>query len=364
MNKCKCITSTHGHLTGECSNIATKENNRYCEYCADQAAKELAGAISSNFSSRPITQIPKQLPQELLNEYSEVERKFINAVQPGADHLVIEESFNLWKNLYEKIIESQPDGVRYHKGGEVHNMGICKIYTLQMVEALHFFLLGYIEDLLSESVNTANQAPGAMALKNAFHISDMELTKIQECVQNVIKEKGVVQNPQDVLNNFTELKMYGELIKRVKKISLLIEPDKYSSIGDIPDKWEQRVFIGGDYESISSLDLIIRPVVDFGFVPIIAKEFKSSLERIHHDSLLLLHNCKYAIFDVSGKGGHMMEAERTLDYGTETLFVCDKREASRVSAMLSSLGEKYKIHYFENRSELKKHISDFLGQEG
>lgn len=364
MNKCKCITSTHGHLTGECSNSATKENNRYCEYCADRAAKELAYATAFDSSPRPITQIPKQLPQGLLNEYSKVEKTFINAVQPGADLSVIEESFNLWKSLYEKIIKSQSDGIRYHKGGEVHNMGICKIYTLQMVEALPFFLLGYIEDLLSEDVNTANQAPGAMTLKNAFHLSDMELTKIQECVQDVIKKKGVVQNPQDVLNNFTQLKMYEELIKGVKKISLLIEPGKYSSIDDIPDRWEQRVFIGGDYESISSLDLIIRSVVDFGLVPIIAKEFKSSPERIHHDSLLLLHNCKYAIFDVSGKGGHMMEAERTLDYGTETLFVCNKKEAPRVSAMLSSIGEKYKIHYFENRSELKKHISDFLRTEG
>ena len=58
-----------------------------------------------------------------------------------------------------------------------------------------------------------------------------------------------------------------------------------------------------------------------------------------------------------------MEAERTLEYGTETLFVCNKREQTRVSAMLKSLGEKYKIHWFENRKELKKHIYDFLPTE-
>jgi len=52
----------------------------------------------------------------------------------------------------------------------------------------------------------------------------------------------------------------------------------------------------------------------------------------------------------------MMEAERTLDYGTITLFVCNITEQPRVSAMLKSLGKNYEIHWFEKRKELKKHI--------
>lgn len=359
MIKCNCISSTHGHLTKECSNEAVKDNvNNYCEYCEARAAKEATDSILQTPSTPK--QIPKQLPPELLDEYTEVEKFFVSAVQPSADPSIIDDSFNRWKKLYEKILKSQPNDSRYHKGGEVHNMGVCKYYTLEVVDSLKYFLLGYIEDLLSESISSANQAPGASNLKNIFHLTDVEFTKIQKCVEDVIKDKGIVKDPQDVLKSFSELKMYEEIIKKVKKLPLLIRPDRYPSVSHLPDEWEQRVFIGGDYESISSLSLIIKAVVDFGLRPIIAMEFHSSPDKIHHDALLLLHNCKYAIFDVSGKGGHMMEAERTLDYGTLTLFVCKNNEAPRVSAMLKSLGDKYEIRYFDDRKELKKHIYDFL----
>jgi len=294
-----------------------------------------------------------------LDEYSEVEKKFINALQV-MDPSVIEDSFSLWEKLYKKIKKAQPKDVRYHKGGEVHNMGMCKYYTLQTMEAFHFFMLGYIEDLLSENVEVANKAPGGTNLKEIFKVSELEFKKIQQCLQDTVKKKGIVQDPQDILDCFSEFKMYEDLEKRVKKISLLIRPNRYPSVSHLPDEWEQRVFIGGDYESIYALDSIISPVVEFGFRPIIAMEFKTPQDRIHHDALLLLHNCKFAIFDISSKGEHMMEAERTLDYDTETLFVCKKEEEPRVSAMLTSLGKKYEIHWYTDRKGLKKHIFDFL----
>lgn len=308
-------------------------------------------------------QPPTQLPESLLKEYSGVERKFIEAMQIK-DPSVIEESFDLWDKLYKKILQSQPKGVRYHKGGEVHNMGVCKIYTLQTFEALHFFLLGYIEDLLSATIEKANSAPGASTLQGFYKLSINELEVIQQCVENTIAQESLVQDPQRILNRFLELKTYADLERRVKKISLLIRPNHYSSISHLPGEWEKRVFVGGDYESIHALDSIISPVREFGFETIVAMEYASSKKSIHHDALLLLHNCRYAIFDVASKGGHMMEAERTLDYDTETLFVCKKSEEVRVSTMLSSLGKKYEIHWYKDRRELKKHIFDFLKPEG
>ncbi len=304
-------------------------------------------------------QPPTELPQNLLDEYTVVEKRFIDALQI-MDPALIENSYNHWNKLYHKILNTQPDGVRYHKGGEVHNMGACKIYTHQALESFHFFMMGYIEDLLSLPLETANNTPGAKTLRELFKLSEEEFKMIRECVEEVVSKKGIVQNPKDVLDSILNLRAYDELERKAKKVTLLVRYGRYSSISHLPEEWEKRVFIGGDYESVYLLDAIISPVREFGFTPIIAAEFKTAPENIHHDALLLLHNCKYAIFDVSSKGGHMMEVERTLEYETKTLFVCNKNEQTRVSAMLKSMGKDYDIHWFENRWELKTHIYNFL----
>ena len=302
-------------------------------------------------------QQPTDLPQNLLEEYSLVEKKFIEALQI-MDPAVLEESFNQWDSLYQKILEAQPKGVRYHKGGEVHNMGMCKVYAQQALESLK-----YIEDLLSLPLVSANNTPGAKTLRGFFKLSDNEFNVILRCVEDTIDKQGIVQNPRDVFSHIQELRQYNEIEKKAKQVTLFIKHGRYPSVSHLPGEWEKRVFIGGDYESIYLLDAIIAPVIEYGFIPILATEFKTADEDIHHHSLLLLHNCKYAIFDVSSKGGHMMEAERTLDYGTITLFVCNITEQPRVSAMLKSLGKNYEIHWFEKRKELKKHIFEFLPTE-
>ncbi len=308
-------------------------------------------------------QPPKQLSKELHDEYFEVEKTFVKALQIG-DPSIIDESYNKWEKLHAKILAAQVIGTRYHKGGEFHNMRMCKYYTLQSTDAFRLFLLAYFEDLLSVNIKEANAAPAATNIKILGNVTDKEFEKIQEYVANEVKTTGTVQNPESVLQKISELRIYEAILKRVKKKSQLITPNKYTSISHLLGEWEKRVFIGGDYESLYSLDSIIVSVSEFGFIPIIAMEFKTPEDRIHHDALLLLHNCKYAIFDVSSKGGHMMEAERTLDYGTETLFVCNRSEETRVSEMLKSLGKQYELHWYKDRKELKNHILNLLKPEG
>lgn len=315
--------------------------------------------FNMSFNPKP----PQELPKHLLDEYSIVEKEFIDAIQT-MNPASLEKSFTSWEKLLNKVLEEQSAGMRYHKGGEVHNMGACKIYTQQTLEAFSYFLMGYVEDLLSLPLESANQTPGAKTLRDIFKLSEDEFKLIYSTVEKIIKEKSVIQNPKDVVDHISNLKIYNELEKKAKKVTLLIAYGKYPSISHIPGEWEKRVFIGGDYEAVYLLDAIIKPVLDFEFAPIIAAEFKSSPEDIHHDALLLLHNCRYAIFDVSSKGGHMMEAERTLDYGTETLFVCRENESANVSAMLKSLGRNYEIHFFKSRKELKDHIFNFLRPAG
>lgn len=292
---------------------------------------------------------PTDLPQHLLNEYSIVKKNFIEAIRT-INPASLEKSFDEWMVLLDKITNEQTSGMRYHKGGEVHNMGACKLYTHQAVDALHYYIMGYIEDLLSLPLENANKSPGALTLTDVFKLSEEELGLIQNSVQKAIETKGIVQNPLNVLENIMKLRSYDELENKAKKVSLFIQQGKYPSISKLPGDFDKRVFIGGDYESIYLLDGIIGPVSEYGYVPIVAAEFNTEPENIHHHALLLLHNSKYAIFDVSSKGGHMMEAERTLEYGTETLFVCNKTEQTRVSGMLRSLGKD--IKWFEDREKI------------
>lgn len=304
-------------------------------------------------------QSPLDLPPNLLEEYSIVEKTFIEVIQ-SMNPASLEASFNEWKSLFDKVLQNQAAGIRFHKGGELQNMGACKLYTGQTLEAFHYFILAYVEDLLSLDLDSANITPSARTLKEIFKLSDKELILIQDNIEIIINSKGIVQNPYDVLNLILQTRAYDDLEKKARKLSLSIEYNKYPSISHMPGEFENRVFIGGDYESVYLLDAIIIPVLEFGFTPIIAAEFKTDKHNIHHHALLLLHNCKYAIFDVSSKGGQMMEAERTLDYETETLFVCNKSGQSRVSAMLKSFGKNYEIQWFEDRKELKSIIYHFL----
>jgi len=271
-------------------------------------------------------QPPLDLPKVLLDEYFEVEKEYINATQIQ-DPAYLEKSFKQWELLVNKITYQQPKNIRYHKGGEYHNMGACKYYTLQTLDAFHYILLAYIEDLLSLDLDSANITPAGKTLRS-FNLDGNDFILIQNCVEQMIKNNGIIQDPKIVIKQLLKLTAYVDLIKKVKKKTILIKIGLDRPISHIPGEWEKRVFIGGDYESIYLLDSIILNVREFGFEPIIAMEFKSNEENIHHDAMLLLHNCKFAIFDVSNKGGHLMEVERTLDYGTDTLFVCNNTRVS------------------------------------
>ena len=82
----------------------------------------------------------------------------------------------------------------------------------------------------------------------------------------------------------------------------------------------------------------------------------------HDASLVLLHTCAYAVFDITVPGGQLMEIERARDYRVEVLLLREALSPSeqqpRVSEMLSTLG--YKIEYYSDPRDLSKIIQEFL----
>lgn len=300
--------------------------------------------------------IPVPLPKDLEEKYRNVEQEFYKLIPNNPDP-----AFKMWRELYSEVLKRQPDDKRYHKGGEVHNMGITKYFSMSPIEALNYFMLGYIEDVLStktESGARPEDAPGAQNLKNLFGLKDQHFQLLRKLVNESIEEKGLVQDPQYVLDNLPAYTEKQEIERVAKDFSPLLKKHQYP-ISQIHGELEKRVFIGGSYGRLYILNWITKAVLKSNYIPIIPREFRPhpDLPTRNH-SLLLLHNCKYAIFDISTMGGHLMEIERTFDYKTYTLFLCEKVYAASVSAMLSSLDKP--THFFKDYNDIKGIVEQFL----
>lgn len=137
------------------------------------------------------------------------------------------------------------------------------------------------------------------------------------------------------------------------------------NIDEMPGEYEKRVFIGGNYNFLVNLRGTKGLVKDFGFQPILAKDFNVPENNTHDYDLRLLHNCKYAIFDVTSSAGELMELERCKDYGTQVIVVYQAREKGdipeQISNMVRSAGFRNKGYISED--DFKNIIREFLFEE-
>lgn len=116
-----------------------------------------------------------------------------------------------------------------------------------------------------------------------------------------------------------------------------LDPDK------LQGTFEKRVFIGGNYDFPVTLRKIRDIVTAKGFVPVLALDFDIPPTTIHDWDLRLLHNCKFAIFEVSCPAGELMEIERAREYKTLLLLAFQARDEQqkdppRVGTMLKTAG--------------------------
>lgn len=138
------------------------------------------------------------------------------------------------------------------------------------------------------------------------------------------------------------------------------KPDK------LPGTFEERVFIGGNYDLPVNLVKINDMVRDAGWIPIFPLKFDIHLDQIHDWDLRILHNCRYAIFEVSQAAGELMEIERANEYGTKTLLMFqargpEQKEPPQVASMLRTCGHRLRGYLSDN--DLRSAISDFLLEE-
>jgi hypothetical protein len=135
------------------------------------------------------------------------------------------------------------------------------------------------------------------------------------------------------------------------------------SIDQIPGQLERRVFIGGNYDNCAVLREIASIVQDLGYQPIIALDFDIPETEIRRYDLILLHNCKYAIFEVTFSNGHLIEIERARDYDVQTLLVYQVRDENRKpppGATQMILTSAFPRFGYKNFTELKEYLRSFL----
>jgi hypothetical protein len=78
---------------------------------------------------------------------------------------------------------------------------------------------------------------------------------------------------------------------------------------------------------------------------------------------VLLHSCKYAIFDLAEHKGQLIEIEKAPEYGVSTLVVWPNTKERDISEMIKSLGYRQQIKtasYIKFPEDVITIVRDFL----
>ena len=312
------------------------------------------------------------LPKDLQDQVDRVAFAYEPAIKAGK----YDEAFKAYENLWNLLFDKQPHDSRYHKGYPLHNMGYILYLKRMPIEALHYFLLAYIEDLLSEEKgdeNKADEMPAGRTLRQAYAVRDDFLGRLKEIVRQKKETREVIQNPGKVLEEFARTRPKAIAVTLPEEIRAVqkeiageipeVPPEEKRQPGMFIEPWEKRVFIGGSYKEIAVINEIRKQVTSKGYEPVIARDFIIPQDLIHHHSLMLLHECKRAIFDLSQEAGQLMELERFRDYGIKTLVVYQSDVGEpRITEMLKSLlySMTIELKSYKTFNELREHINAFL----
>lgn len=122
-----------------------------------------------------------------------------------------------------------------------------------------------------------------------------------------VLERNNIVSRDDLGGYFIRSKIIEESIKRQRQT--FAQGEKKQDVSLIPGKYEERVFIGGNYAFKVKLKEIATYVQKAGCVPILNDDFDIPRGKSEEYSKLLLDNCKRAIFEVTVGNGHLIEIE-------------------------------------------------------
>jgi len=298
----------------------------------------------------------RSLPADISEQVHEIEFRAITVFNARS----FNDSRILYQQILDLIIETQERiGRPIHKGAPLHMIGICYSGENNHLEAIRYITLAYIEDTLNvgyQQENEADNTPAGRMLRNFYRAPPDLLNDIKETVQDIKRRNQwpTILDPNQILS---------QIRPSIVPPPQVLETPETIPFG-FPEPWDNRVFIGGSYHQHMAVIRYIENVVrSLGYTPVVAFDIDTPREMIHHHTLLLLHTCKYAIFEVSSPAGQLMEIERTIDYETPALCLYsglseDARPSQYVSSMLRTMN--IRLEGYAEFSEINPIIRDFL----
>jgi len=319
-------------------------------------------------SSEPVYgKIPRDNKEivDLLNKVNEIEQKaIIDFYQENYETARngFFEAYQLQLVIQKKVDRS------VHKGAVLYNLGLSILGTRKKEDIQHslkYIILAYIEDTLGtpfDFEDNADRAPAGRFLYDGFIIQLRFLREIKKTSNDIKRNINywIKANSENIFS--MALKLVNVSPDNV--LSLCERPDV--TIGPtplgFPQPLEQRVFLGTKYDSFAHVLPDMRDaVVQKQYTPIIVGNVIIPPNYTVHDiSLLLLHTCGYAVFEITNPAGQLMELERARDYGVNVLLLRSRPlgHDPHISAMISSLN--YPLHIYHSTSDLKQAIRNFL----
>jgi hypothetical protein len=253
---------------------------------------------------------------------------------------------------------------RFHKGWELHNGGIALIRLGRAIEGIDRILMAYAEDALSAetgSEDAIDALPAGLSLR-AWGVPEKHLAAMKKVAKRRKERGNVPLDPNElVVEALAEFKLDQELRAQIGEEARQEETVEKRRIESLTEPLELCCFVGGNYYTRQNLELIKQIVTDEGFKPIMPLDFEIPENDIHDRSLLLLHRCRKAVFEVSSPAGQLMELERCRDYNIRPLLLRQTSSGQKpeVSAMISSMAD-VEMKAYSMPDELRRLIHDYL----
>lgn len=280
-----------------------------------------------------------------------------------------EGAFAAFQELNDEMVRRQPPGKRYHKGTPLHNMGLARLLAGDVVDGFRYTLLAFAEDSLSAGDERLpeDEERKRPAFQNLVAMVAPQIDWIVQLGRH-LREMGANQLWQlpDRAIDAAALAGYGvpEPVAQPERVTK-------RRVGRFGSDWHDRVFVGGPYHLIAVMNAIKGIVRQCGYDAVMASDFDISKELNHHHALLLLHECRLAIFEVSMEAGQLMELERTRDYEIDprdilVLYQAADGWTAKTSGMLDALLSRMALAptTYEDTSQLPAIVTTFLASRG
>jgi hypothetical protein len=300
------------------------------------------------------------LPEQLQRKFDDMAKKYSISIHTQNYPTAL----TIIKNLYDRmLVWQQQYQKRFHKGYPIHNIGYTLYLQNKHQEAIKYFVLAYIEDLLSaEAESEADSTPAGKTLLLGYRVSPESLIPLKETVIELKREGRMPTEPEEVIRELgkSETVYYHDIEGKVTVKPKKRTPRKFA---EFDSEWGKRVFLGGSSGLHPIIEAMRDTVERLGYDPVVAIDFDMPEQMtIYHKCLTLLHSCKYAIFDLSEQAGQLLELERAPDYGVQTLIIWPKNKQESVTQMLKSVLDYRGIRYdsYDEYEQMHDIFSEFL----